>query len=160
MVFATLDSFIYDLSRAGRLTGVGALDRAKGLSSFPMRRERRGIIPRKPSVVARFAGGDVTWKNHAPNSLTVFTANTDFAETEVDTRQINLTRFPCSFRRSGRSFSRRANQYDFGWELEPDSPAIHSFLQPANWNCWAARKFHQRGSETERAGRKMEPRLA
>jgi len=40
----TLDFlYIYDLSRAGRLTGNGERsNRAKGWSSFPMRRERRG----------------------------------------------------------------------------------------------------------------------
>src|SRR5205823_7229421 len=33
-------------------------------------------------------GGEITWKI-TPQLVTVFTANTDFAETEVDTRQIN-----------------------------------------------------------------------
>jgi len=32
-----------------------------------------------------------------PNMTAILTVNTDFAETEVDERQINLTRFPLFF---------------------------------------------------------------
>src|SRR5713101_4266959 len=79
----TLDSFLYDLSRGGRVGGVG---------------------------------GEVTWKV-TPQLVTVFTANTDFAETEVDTRQINLTRFPLFFPEKRSFFLEGANQYTFGLNL-------------------------------------------
>jgi hypothetical protein len=58
-------------------------------------------------------GGDLTWKI-TPQMVTVFTVNTDFAETEVDTRQINLTRFPLFFPEKRAFFLEGANQYDFG----------------------------------------------
>jgi len=93
----TLDSFIYDLSRAGRLTGVGALEQGKGLEFVPYATGRtRESFPGSDRSWQGSVGGDMTWKI-TPQLVTVFTANTDFAETEVDTRQINLTRFPLFF---------------------------------------------------------------
>jgi hypothetical protein len=47
----------------------------------------------------------------------VFTANTDFAETEVDSRQINVTRFPLFFPEKRAFFLEGANQYEFGLGL-------------------------------------------
>jgi hypothetical protein len=47
----------------------------------------------------------------------VLTANTDFAETEVDARQINLTRFPLFFPEKRSFFLEGANQYEFGLGL-------------------------------------------
>jgi len=42
-------------------------------------------------------GGVDIYKNITPNLVAAFTYNTDFAETEVDERRINLTRFPLFF---------------------------------------------------------------
>ena len=59
---------------------------------------------------------DFTWKI-TPQLVTVFTANTDFAETEVDSRQINITRFPLFFPEKRSFFLEGANQYVFGLGL-------------------------------------------
>jgi hypothetical protein len=48
----------------------------------------------------------------------VFTANTDFAETEVDSRQLNVTRFPLLFPERRGFFLEGANQYEFGLGLD------------------------------------------
>src|SRR5947209_14189757 len=61
-------------------------------------------------------GGDVTWKI-TPQPVSVFTANTDFAETEVDARQIKLTRFELFFPEKRAFFLEGANQYTFGLGL-------------------------------------------
>src|SRR5262249_12604623 len=50
----------------------------------------------------------------------VLTVNTDFAETEVDTRQINLTRFPLFYPEKRYFFVEGANQFDFGPNLGSD----------------------------------------
>ena len=50
-------------------------------------------------------GGDV-FKNVTPNLTASLTVNTDFAETEADDRQVNLTRFPLFSRKSAPSSSR------------------------------------------------------
>src|SRR5205807_3601327 len=113
----TLDSFLYDLSRAGRLTGLGELQQGKGIEITPyaIGKTKRfyGVSPRTWQGAV---GGEVTWKI-TPQLVTVFTANTDFAETEVDTRQINLTRFPLFFPEKRSFFLEGANQYVFGLNL-------------------------------------------
>jgi len=110
----TLDSFVYDLSRAGQLTGVGGLEQGKGLEITPYAtgktKEFYGVSPRAWQGAV---GGDVTWKI-TPQLVSVFTVNTDFAETEVDSRQINLTRFPLFFPEKRSFFLEGANQYIFG----------------------------------------------
>jgi hypothetical protein len=113
----TLDSFLYDLSRAGRLTGLGELQQGRGIELTPYAAGRTkrfyGVSPRAWQGAV---GGEVTWKI-TPQLVTVFTANTDFAETEVDTRQINLTRFPLFFPEKRSFFLEGANQYGFGLNL-------------------------------------------
>jgi len=61
-------------------------------------------------------GLDFTWKI-TPQLVTVVTVNTDFAETEVDSRQINITRFPLFFPEKRSFFLEGANQYVFGLGL-------------------------------------------
>src|ERR1051326_8271458 len=110
----TLDSFLYDLSRAGTMTGIEGLQQGKGieLSPYGTGRSKRlyGVSPRAWQATA---GGDVAWKA-TPQLTSVFTVNTDFAETEVDSRQINLTRFPLFFPEKRAFFLEGANQYTFG----------------------------------------------
>src|SRR6266704_1436049 len=113
----TLDSFLYDLSRTGTLSGMGELQQGLGVEIAPYgigkSRELYGQSPRSWQAAA---GGEVTWKA-TPQLVTVFTANTDFAETEVDSRQINLTRFPLFFPEKRSFFLEGSNQYDFGLGL-------------------------------------------
>src|SRR3954464_10312059 len=126
----TLDSFLYDLSRAGRLSGVGEVQQGKGLEITPYTigktKQFYGAGSSRPWQGA--VGGEVIWKI-TPQLVTVFTANTDFAETEVDTRQINLTRFPLFFPEKRSFFLEGANQYDFGLGLSgQDSPVFIPFF--------------------------------
>lgn len=113
----TLDSFLFDLSRAGTLTGVGSLEQGKGIELTPYATGKStrffGVSPRSWQGSE---GGDLTWKI-TPQLVSVFTANTDFAETEVDSRQINLTRFPLFFPEKRAFFLEGANQYTFGLGL-------------------------------------------
>jgi hypothetical protein len=124
----TLDSFLYDLSRTGTLGGVGELEQGKGIEFAPYgigkTREFYGASPRSWQATA---GGEITWKA-TPQLVTVFTANTDFAETEVDTRQINLTRFPLFFPEKRAFFLEGANQYEFGLGLGGDEPQFIPFF--------------------------------
>jgi Domain of unknown function (DUF5916) len=114
----TLDSSIDDLSRAGLLTGVSALHQNLGLTVAPYvlgRFERD-----QASGASRFlgtAGGDVGY-NLTPRTTGILTANPDFAETEVDTRQINLTRFPLFFPEKRAFFLEGSNLFGFGLGLD------------------------------------------
>src|SRR5207249_8446695 len=71
------------------------------------------------------AGLDVGWAMTRQLSG-VFTVNTDFAETEVDTRQINLTRFPLFYPEKRYFFVEGANQFAFGPNLGTDFVAFFS----------------------------------
>lgn len=57
-----------------------------------------------------------------------FTANTDFAETEVDTRRTNLTRFPLFFPEKRRFFLEGSDIFQFGpgGNLARDAMPYHS----------------------------------
>ncbi len=116
----TLDAQLIDLRRAGRLKGISAVRQGKGLSFSPY-----GLVRRKADLetdratVQGDAGLDVVW-NVTPDLSAVVTLNTDFAETEVDTRQINLTRFPLFFPEKRSFFLEGSNLFAFGTGLHVD----------------------------------------
>jgi hypothetical protein len=85
---ARRDVWISNLSEAGRLEGLGGARQGRGLDVRPYLSggETNGSADWK-------AGGDL-FQNITPNLTASLTVNTDFAETEADDRQVNLTRFP------------------------------------------------------------------
>ena len=116
-VSPTLDSYFCDLSRAGRLKGLEELEQGKGIEVSPYAVGRMKSEFDGAGRAWQGTGGvDATWKI-TPQLVTVFTANTDFAETEVDSRQINITRFPLFFPEKRTFFLEGANQYEFGLGL-------------------------------------------
>ncbi len=65
-------------------------------------------------------GGFDIYKNFTPNLVGVFTYNTDFAETEVDKRRINLTRFSLYYPEKRSFFLEGSEIFSFGsglWRL-------------------------------------------
>ena len=84
---------------AGRLVGLRALSQGIGLEVTPYaiagldRTWQAGPDPTERQVDAGF---DLTY-SVTPNLRASLTVNTDFAETEVDDRRVNLTRFPLRF---------------------------------------------------------------
>jgi len=101
-------------SRAGLLTDVPAFDLGVGLSVRPSVVSSVG----KPSVGTRVHNEndvslDVTQRLGA-NTLGSLTFNTDFGETEVDTRRTNLTRFPLLFPEKRTFFLEGSDVFDFG----------------------------------------------
>src|SRR6185369_6780758 len=117
----TLDSLFYDLSRAGVLTGTEILRQGRGLEISPFLTGRTSkqfeLNHRNFSVQP---GLDASWRI-TPQLAAVFTFNTDFAETEVDSRQLNVTRFPLFFPERRPFFSEGANQYQFATGLDENS---------------------------------------
>ena len=156
----TLDSFLYDLSRAGRLSGVGEVQQGKGLEITPyaVGKTKQFYGAGSSRSWQGAVGGEVTWKI-TPQLVTVFTANTDFAETEVDTRQINLTRFPLFFPEKRSFFLEGANQYDFGLGLaRQDSPLFIPFFSRNVGLLDGAQIPIRCRCQTQRSRRKMESR--
>ena len=116
----TLDARLIDLRRAGRLDGVEQLEQGRGISISPYglaRSDRRAADDHK--TLTGDTGLDVTW-NINPEISAVLTVNTDFAETEVDTRQVNLTRFPLFFPEKRSFFLEGSNLFAFGSGLGTD----------------------------------------
>ncbi|EOZ98341.1 hypothetical protein A33Q_0995 [Indibacter alkaliphilus LW1] len=86
---------------AGKLTGLINLNQGIGVEAIPYAiasqvRQRQDPESEKQSEYQYNAGGEINY-NITPNLKAGITINTDFAETEVDDRQINLTRFPLFF---------------------------------------------------------------
>ena len=114
----TLDSFFYDLSRGGGLRGMKNLEQGLGLEFSPYYSARmKSFFAERNRAVVGTPGGDFTYRITSQMAAVV-TANTDFAETEVDTRQLNLTRFPLFFPERRSFFLEGANQYQFGLGLD------------------------------------------
>jgi hypothetical protein len=114
----TLDSRLEDMSRTGVLTGLQGMERGRGYSVTPVLSGQsfRDFQSREASSRVRL-GLDVT----APlgEQMTgVFTLRPDFADTEVDLQQINLTRFPLLYPEKRAFFLEGANQFQFGLGLE------------------------------------------
>lgn len=114
----TLDSFFYDLSRGGTLTGLGSLQQGLGIELSPYVTGRmRTDFQDQNRASQGSVGGDFTYRITSQLAA-VFTGNTDFAETEVDTRQLNLTRFELFFPERRTFFLEGSNQYQFGLGLD------------------------------------------
>lgn len=79
------------------------------------------------------SSGKTKWDNSlditqriTPNITAQLTVNTDFAETEVDTRRTNLTRFPLKFPEKRQFFLEGSDIYDFGLGLGHSMLAFQS----------------------------------
>ncbi|TAK07469.1 MAG: hypothetical protein EPO39_06480 [Candidatus Manganitrophaceae bacterium] len=109
----TPEQFFFEVSRAGHLTGINPPLQARRLSIKPY---VRGAYQRTRSNawdVDHDAGLDLRY--HFQTDLILdLTFNTDFAETEVDRFQANLTRFPLFFPEKREFFLEGRDFYDFG----------------------------------------------
>ncbi|MFO0283682.1 MAG: carbohydrate binding family 9 domain-containing protein [Acidobacteriota bacterium] len=111
------DAFFVDLSRAGRLTGLDFVKAGRGLELIPYALGRRlENFGKGPAAQQSTVGLDANYRLSPDLNLSV-TANTDFAETEVDLRQNNTTRFPLFFPERRAFFLEGSNQFEFGLGL-------------------------------------------
>ena len=96
-----------------------------------------GLVGKASTILDlnRVAGssGNVKWDNSlditqriTPDITAQLTVNTDFAETEVDTRRTNLTRFPLMFPEKRQFFLEGSDIYDFGFGLGHSMLAFQS----------------------------------
>lgn len=114
---ARRDAWISNLAEAGRLEGIEDIRQGRGFDIRPYvsagEQDRDGEMQ---------AGLDL-FKNLTPNLNASVTVNTDFAETEVDDRQVNLTRFPLFFPEKRAFFLEGAGVFDVaglggGWNVD------------------------------------------
>jgi hypothetical protein len=81
---------------AGTLTGLMGLPRHLGLEASPYLLARARKQRGRESSLSWDTGFDVRWRVN-PGLTATLSYNMDFADTEVDQRQINFTRFPLFF---------------------------------------------------------------
>jgi hypothetical protein len=113
------DFLFLQVSQAGHLAGVGGLETGLKLRVKPYalaggRRNASGA--ESFSTVHRVTdlGLEVLKFSLTPGLTAEVTANTDFAQTEVDEAVVNLTRFPLFFPEKREFFLERAGIFDFG----------------------------------------------
>lgn len=111
---ANRDYEIYQTSHAGLLTDLPAFDLGLGLSIRPsLVANANRPAPDEDRAYEAEGSLDAT-KKLGSNLVASLTINTDFAETEVDARQTNLTRFDLLFPEKRTFFLEGADIFDFG----------------------------------------------
>jgi hypothetical protein len=117
---AKRDHEIYQTSQAGVLTDLPEFDHGLGLSVRPSLVGRARTISPGETEYKLEPSLDLT-QRIGPNILSALTINTDFAETEVDVRQINLTRFPLFFPEQRTFFLQGLDIFEFGLGLDEEN---------------------------------------
>jgi hypothetical protein len=103
---ARVTSWIGNLADAGELAGLEGARQGHGLDVRPY------VSGGEDTGDRQFTGGLDVFKNLTPNLNASLTVNTDFAETEADIRQVNLTRFPLFFPEKRAFFLEGAGVFD------------------------------------------------
>jgi Domain of unknown function (DUF5916) len=112
---ARADGFFTNPAEAAPLEGLGQVRQGLGLTFKPY-----GLVGPSRDLLAgtpagwTLEGGFDLYKNFTPNLVGAFSYNTDFAETEVDERQVNLTRFPLYFPEKRTFFLEGSEIFNFG----------------------------------------------
>lgn len=103
---------------AGRLDGLSGLSQGVGLALRPYGVGTLSAAPGRgsPAAVGNAVGGLDAFYNLTPALRANVSVNTDFAETEVDRRRVNLTRFPLFFEEKRDFFLEGSSFFDFSRE--------------------------------------------
>ena len=103
----------FQVSEAGEITGLAGLQQGVGLDVRPFVAQRWIHDSATGNDVVRGKPGFDLFYNVTPSLRLSATANTDFGETEVDARQINLTRFSIFFPEKRTFFLQDAGVFNF-----------------------------------------------
>jgi hypothetical protein len=117
----SLNANRFQISDAGLITGISNITQGIGLDIVPYITggfSKKQDSERKPVLDA---GGDVFY-NITPSLKAAVTINTDFAQTEVDEKQINLTRFNLFFPEKRDFFLDGSNYFTFGINGDSENP--------------------------------------
>lgn len=111
-----INAFFASPANAALLQGIADVKQGLGLTFKPY-----GIVSAGRTSTGgvgtdwKVDGGFDIYKSFAPNLVGAFSYNTDFAETEVDDRQVNLTRFPLFFPEKRAFFLEGSEYFSFGF---------------------------------------------
>jgi hypothetical protein len=118
---ANVNTYRFQISDAGLLEGLDNITQGIGLDASPYGllglNTKKGDHPKYKAD-----GGLDLFYQVTPGIKSALTINTDFAQTEVDNRQINLTRFSLLFPEKRDFFLDGANYFHFGIEGDDANP--------------------------------------
>ena len=117
----SLNANKFQVSDAGRITGLTDITQGIGLDIIPY---LTGGISKKADADSKpvLNGGLDAFYHITPSLKAAITVNTDFAQTEVDEKQINLTRFSLYFPEKRDFFLDGANYFTFGINGDSENP--------------------------------------
>jgi len=123
----SLNANKFQISDAGRITGLTDITQGIGLDIIPYLTSgfsKKADASTKPV----FNGGLDAFYHITPSLKAALTLNTDFAQTEVDEKQINLTRFNLFFPEKRDFFLDGANFFTFGINGDSENPQSTQML--------------------------------
>lgn len=124
-----LEGDIYRFSLAGRLTGLDGMSPGLNLRAkpFAVASGREDLAAGEAVRTVNDAGLDVKWGVGRGLALDL-TVNTDFAESEVDQQQVNLTRFSLFLPEKREFFLENAGIFEFGPRYPFGPPLFRPFF--------------------------------
>ncbi len=111
---------ITQMSRAGLLVDLPDFSLDRGLSVRPALVMASGVPAPRTPVTSNVAGSLDATQRIGSNTLAFLTVHTDFAETEVDQRRTNVSRFSLFFPEKRWFFLENTDIFDFGPGISPD----------------------------------------
>lgn len=124
---ANLNALSFQISDAGILDGIENITQGIGLDIAPYL--LTGLDTKKGEKNGtKLTGGVDLFYQVTPSLKASLTINTDFAETEVDDRQINLTRFSLHYPEKRNFFLDGANYFQFGLQGDDSSPVGNTLI--------------------------------
>jgi hypothetical protein len=121
----SLDAMIFQIVKSGNITGINNPSQGIGLDIKPygIAGFSRDITLRDAMEAKRDIGADISYRITS-NLVSNTTINTDFAETEADARQINLTRFRLFYPEKRSFFLEDAGIFEFAKEPSHGPPGL------------------------------------
>ena len=124
---ANLNAHKFQVSDAGILDGIENITQGIGLDISPYL--ITGFNTKKgKDIDPKLTGGVDLFYQITPGLKSSLTINTDFAETEVDDRQINLTRFNLHYPEKRDFFLDGASHFKFGIDADDENPVAKSII--------------------------------
>ncbi|MEN8230094.1 MAG: DUF5916 domain-containing protein [Bacteroidota bacterium] len=126
---ANLNSHRFQISDAGTLSGLEGISQGLGLDIVPYGLTGADYTSSEEKITPELNAGLEAYYNLTPNLKAAITLNTDFAQTEVDDQEINLTRFRLFYPEKRDFFLDGANYFNFGINGDRANP-MHTKLIP------------------------------